>query len=98
NVAAAHGHKISGAEENWWSKQGGYLRATRNFDPELIISAHRHTASIDDYGPYHRIQCTTQDPGSKSFTDGTGKFSTQGTTTMLIGRHDKRKFSHYEVL
>lgn len=97
-VAGMHGHKMNGTEDNWLAKQAGYLRASRGFDLELAISAHRHTASIDDFGPYHRIQCTTQDPGSKSFTDATGKFSTQGTTTMLIGRHDKRKFSHYEVL
>lgn len=97
-VAMAHGHKISGAEENWLSKQSGWLQATHEFRPGLWLTAHRHTASIDDFGSYYRIQCTTVDPGSKSFTDATGKFSSQGTTTLLIGKHDKRRFSHYEVL
>lgn len=98
NVAMAHGHKIGGAEETWLSKQSGWLRSQKQFNPELWVTAHRHTASVDDFGPYSRIQCTTNDPGSKSFTDGTGKFSTQGTTVFLIGNHDKRRFSHYEVL
>jgi hypothetical protein len=97
-VAMAHGHKISGAEDAWLAKQTGWLRTTKDFKVELWATAHRHTASVDDMGTYHRIQCTTNDPGSKSFTDATGKFSTQGTTTFLIGRHDKRLFSHYEVL
>jgi hypothetical protein len=98
NVAMGHGHKIGGNEETWLAKQSAWLQTTRHFTPELWATAHRHTASLEDFGPYHRIQCTTNDPGSKSFTDGTGKFSTRGTTTYLIGRHDPRKFSHYEVI
>ncbi|WP_427130335.1 hypothetical protein [Pseudarthrobacter sp. S9] len=98
NVAMAHGHKIGGNEETWLAKQTSWLQATRDFRPQLWATAHRHTASLEDLGPYHRIQCTTNDPGSKSFTDGTGKFSTRGTTTFLIGNHDPRRFSHYEVL
>lgn len=98
NVAMGHGHKIGGNEENWLAKQSAWLQTTQHFTPELWATAHRHAASLEDFGPYHRIQCTTNDPGSKSFTDGTGKFSTRGTTTFLIGQHDPRKFSHYEVL
>ncbi|MCC3277513.1 hypothetical protein LJ753_16740 [Arthrobacter sp. zg-Y20] len=98
NVAMGHGHKIGGNEETWLTRQSSWLKTTAGFDPELWATAHRHTASLTDYGPYHRIQCTTNDPGSKSFTDGTGKFSTRGTTTFLIGQHDARKFSHYEVI
>lgn len=97
-VAMGHGHKIGGNEETWLAKQSQWLQTTRDFRPRLWFTAHRHTASLEDFGPYHRIQCTTNDPGSKSFTDGTGKFSTRGTTTALIGRHDPRLFSHYEVL
>lgn len=97
-VAMSHGHKTTGPEETWLSKQSGWLQATQDFRPELWITAHRHTAAVNDFGPYHRVQCTTVDPGSKSFTDATGKFSTQGTTTFLIGRHNIRRFSHYEVL
>lgn len=98
NVALAHGHKIGSNEETWLSKQSGWLQSTRDFRPELWVTAHRHTAALEDFGPYHRIQCTTNDPGSKSFTDGTGKFSTQGTTTFLIGSSFARKFGNYEVL
>ena len=98
DVAMGHGHKVSGSEETWLSKQAMWLHATQDFRPRLWFLAHRHTASVTDYGPYHRIQCTTEDPGSKSFTDGTGKFSTRGTTTALIGKHSSRHFSHYEVL
>lgn len=98
NVAMAHGHKIGTNEETWLAKQTSWLQVTRDFRPYLWLTAHRHTASVTDYGPYHRIQCTTEDPGSKSFTDGTGKFSTRGTTTALIGNHDARNFSHYEVI
>lgn len=97
-VAMGHGHKISGNEETWLSKQSGWLQTIRSFRPELWVTAHRHTAALEDFGPYHRIQCTTNDPGSKSFTDGTGKFSTQGTTTFLIGSSFGRKFGNYEVL
>jgi hypothetical protein len=98
DVAMGHGHKIGGNEETWLAKQTQWLQATRDFRPRLWFTAHRHTADLCDYGPYHRIQCTTNDPGSKSFTDGTGKFSTRGTTTALIGKHSPRMFSHYEVI
>lgn len=98
NVAAAHGHKISGSEENWLSKQSAWLQTSRDFRPGLWVTAHRHTAVNEDFGNYHRVQCATNDPGSKSFTDGTGKFSTPGTTTFLIGEHLTRKHSDYAVL
>jgi len=98
NLSMAHGHKISSAEDTWLAKQSLWLQATRRFETELWATAHRHTASVDDFGAYSRVQCSTEDPGSKSFTDGTGKFSTQGTTTFLIGSHLKRKYSDWEVL
>ena len=98
NLAMAHGHKIGSAEDTWLAKQSLWLQATRRFETELWATAHRHTASVEDFGPYSRIQNSTNDPGSKSFTDATGKFSTQGTTTFLIGAHLKRKYSDWEVL
>lgn len=98
NVAMAHGHKIGGSEETWLSKQAGWLLSERGFRVELWSTAHRHTAALNDFGPYHRIQDSTVDPGSKSFTDGTGKFSTRGKTTFVIGSSFERKFAHYEVL
>jgi len=98
NVAMSHGHKISGNEENWLAKQSAWLQTRKNFRPELWVTAHKHTALNEDMGNYHRVQCATNDPGSKSFTDGTGKFSTQGTTTFLIDGNSDRKLSHYEIL
>jgi hypothetical protein len=98
NVAMAHGHKIGGNEETWLTKQAAWLLSERNFRVELWATAHRHTASLDDFGPFHRIQDTTVDPGSKSFTDGTGKFSTRGKTTYVISSTYERKFDHYAVL
>jgi len=98
NLSMAHGHKIGSAEDTWLAKQSLWLQATRRFETELWATAHRHTAIVEDFGPYSRVQCSTEDPGSKSFTDGTGKFSTQGTTTFLIGSHLKRKYSDWEVL
>ncbi len=98
NVAMAHGHKIGGAEETWLAKQSAWLLSERDFRVMLWSTAHKHSAALNDFGPYHRIQDTTVDPGSKGFTDGTGKFSTKGKTTYVIGSHFERKFSHYEVL
>ena len=98
NLAMAHGHKVTSAEDTWLAKQSLWLQATRQFSPELWALAHIHTASVDDYGVYSRVRCSTNDPGSKSFTDATGKFSTQGTTTFLIGSHLKRKYSDWEVI
>jgi hypothetical protein len=98
DLAMAHGHKVTTAEDAWLAKQSLWLQTTRNFRPTLWALAHRHTASVEDYGVYSRIQCSTEDPGSKSFTDGTGKFSSQGTTTFLMGSHLKRKYSDWEVL
>jgi hypothetical protein len=97
-VAMAHGHKISAAEETWLAKQSSWLHTTKDFRPELWVTAHRHTAKCEDFGPYHRVQCATEDPGSKSFTDGTGKWSTQGTTSFVIDSTSPRKATHYEVL
>jgi hypothetical protein len=97
-LAAAHGHKISGNEETWLAKQSAWLHSTRDFRPQLWVTAHKHTSVMTDFGPYHRVQCATVDPGSKSFTDGTGIWSTQGTTTFLVGNHNRRHISHFEVL
>lgn len=97
-VAMAHGHKVSGVEETWLAKQSSWLQTTKEFRPELWVTAHRHTAKVEDYGPYHRVQCATVDPGSKSFRDGTGKWSTRGTTTFVVDPSSPRRVTHYEVL
>lgn len=98
NVGAAHGHKIGGNLETWLTRQSQVLRYEHGFTPDLWMLAHKHHAYLQDFGPYHAIQHTTLDGGSKSFTDYTGKWSTPGTTIALIGTHDARGFSNYEVI
>lgn len=97
NLALAHGHKISGNEQAWLAKQTNALNH-QGYRTDLWVTAHRHSASIDDFGPYRRIQCTTVDPGSKWFTDSTGVYATPGTTVFLAGEHLPFKFTDWEVL
>lgn len=84
NIATAHGHKITGGEETWLAKQSQRLVHERKFIPDLWLVAHRHSLSVDDFGPYSRIQATTVDPGSKWFTDTVGNYSRPGTTTFTV--------------
>lgn len=97
-VAAAHGHKIRGAEEAWLLKQAATLQATRGVAPRVFLTAHRHSQDVKDLGALHRIQAATADGGSKSFTDETAIYSTPGTTSLLIGPHDERGWSDLELL
>lgn len=98
NIALAHGHKISGNEEAWLAKQSQNLTHTRRFIPALWFTAHRHSAAVNDYGPYSRIQATTVDPGSKWYTDSTGGYARPGVTVFIAGDHIPGKFDHYRVL
>jgi len=100
-ISAAHGHKIpSGVsgEAKWLATQSANLSDKRNHRTELWLTAHRHSHESKDYGPYHRLQAATADGGSKHFEDGTGMYSTPGTSVALIGRHDERKYSNFELL
>lgn len=97
-IAAAHGHKIAGKEENWLLQQTASLTAQRGITPRLWLTAHRHSQDTLDLGSIHRIQAATADGGSKWFTDRSGIYSTPGTTTLLIGNHDERGFSDVELL
>lgn len=97
NMALAHGHKISGQEQAWLAKQTNALNH-QNYRTDLWVTAHRHSRKVDDFGPYHRIQCTTVDPGSKYFSDATGVYSTPGTTVFLAGKHLPHRFIGHEVL
>ena len=97
-VAAAHGHKIKGPEEAWLLKQTANLTATRGVAPRVWLTAHRHSQDVKDLGAIHRIQAATADGGSKFFTDSTAIYSTPGTTSLLIGRHDERGWSDLELL
>ncbi|MCW2132899.1 hypothetical protein B0G38_002066 [Arthrobacter sp. VKM Ac-2550] len=97
NIASAHGHKISGNEENWLAKQSQYLTQARRFIPELWFTAHKHHADVKDYGPYTRIQATTVDPGSKYFLDQSGMYSRPGVTTFVAGSQLPGGWEHYRI-
>jgi len=98
DVAAAHGHKIAGSEDNWLLKQTALLGATRGAAPTLWLTAHRHSQDSRDLGSLTRIQAATADGGSPHFTDTSAIYSTPGTTSLLIGKHDERGYSDLELL
>lgn len=97
-VAASHGHKVTGGEDSWLLRQTALLAAQRGTAPRVWLTAHRHSQDVRDLGSIHRIQAATADGGSKHFTDGSGIYSTPGTTTLLIGNHNERGFSDVELL
>jgi len=97
-TAAAHGQKIKGSEAVWLLKQTANLMATRKVDIELWLTAHRHSQDTLDLGAINRIQAATADGGSKHFEDETAIYSTPGTTSLLIGKHDERGYSDLELL
>jgi hypothetical protein len=100
--AFTHGHKIpSGtlkSEEGWLQNQSIGLLRRDGVEPVIWTTAHKHHAFIYDFGPWHRIQCSALDGGSKWYTDASGKWSTPGTTTYLVGTHTSRRFSDYEIV
>lgn len=97
-VAITHGHKITGKEFEWLRGQSQRLQYDAGVMPRLWVTAHRHHLSLEDYGPFWRAQCPSLDGGSKWFSDMTGKWSTPGTLTMLVGNHDIRGWSDVAVL
>lgn len=97
NMPLAHGHKITGKEEDWLAKQSQYLTQAHRFIPDVWHTAHRHHAALTDYGPYTRIQATTVDPGSKWLLDAQGMYSRPGVTTFLIGAHLPGKWAEYRI-
>lgn len=100
--AFTHGHKIpSGtlkSEEGWLQNQSIGLLRSKGAEPAIWTTAHKHHAFVYDFGPWHRIQCSALDGGSKWYTDSSGKWSTPGTTTYLVGKHTDRRFSDYEIV
>jgi hypothetical protein len=97
-VAFTHGHKITGKEFEWLRGQAQKLQYETGTMPNLWVTAHRHHVSIEDFGPFWRLQCPSQDGGSKWYSDSTGKWSTPGCLTFLAGAHDKRGWSDLAVL
>ena len=98
NLAMAHGHKITGNEGTWLATQSQALTHRARFIPDLWLTAHKHHANVQDFGPYTRIQATTEDPGSKWLYDAKGVYSTPGTTVFLTGEHLPMKWTGYEVI
>lgn len=97
-IAAAHGHKITGREDQWLLRQTTYLTAARDHTPRVWVTAHRHSQDTLDLGSVVRIQCATADGGSKHFTDGSGIYATPGTTSFLLGNHAEWGYSDLELL
>lgn len=97
-VAVTHGHKVTGKEIEWLRGQSIRLLRDHGTEPKLWITAHMHHFRADDFGPWWRFQCPSLDGGSKWFADTSGKWSTPGTLTMLIGQHDPRGWSDAAVL
>jgi len=97
-VAVTHGHKITGKEFEWMRGQGQRIQFETGKMPQLWVTAHRHHVSVEDFGAFWRLQCPSQDGGSKWYSDTTGKWSTPGTLTFLVGEHDTRGWSDLAVL
>ena len=97
-VAFTHGHKISGKEVEWLRGQSIRILREEGREPDIWVTAHRHHLQVEDFGPWYRFQCPSNDGGSKWYTDMTGNWSTAGTLTFLVGKHDPRGWSDMAVL
>ena len=97
-VAFAHGHKISGKPIEWLRGQSIRILREEGQEPDIWVTAHYHHLNVVDHGPWTQIQCPSNDGGSKWFTDSSGMWSTPGTLTFLVGKHDIRNWSDIQVL
>ena len=97
-VAFTHGHKITGKEIEWLRGQSIRLLREEGREPDIWVTAHRHHLNVQDFGPWYRFQCPSNDGGSKWYTDMSGQWSTPGTLTFLVGKHDPRGWSDMAVL
>jgi hypothetical protein len=99
--AFTHGHKITGKEFEWLRGQTLRLLKDNGSEPELWFQGHRHHFLATDFGPFTRFQAPSMDTdgahssnGSKWFTDMSGQWSSSpGSLSMLVGQHDKKKWS-----
>lgn len=99
--AFTHGHKISGKEFEWLRGQTLRLLKDNGSEPELWFTGHRHHFLATDFGSFTRFQAPSMDTdgehssnGSKWYTDMSGQWSSSpGTLTLLVGKHDKKKWS-----
>ena len=97
-VAFHHGHKISGKEVEWLRGQSIKILREEGREPDIWVTAHKHHLQVQDFGPWYRFQCPSNDGGSKWYTDMTGNWSTPGTLTFLVGKHDPKGWSDMAVL
>ena len=97
-VAFTHGHKISGKEVEWLRGQSIKILREEGREPDIWVTAHRHHLQVQDFGPWYRFQCPSNDGGSKWYTDMSGNWSTPGTLTFLVGNHDPKGWSDMAVL
>ena len=99
--AFTHGHKITGKEFEWLRGQTLRLLKDNGKEPELWFQGHRHHFKATDYGSLTSFQAPSMDTsgensseGSKWYTDMSGQWSSSpGTLTLLVGKHDKKKWS-----
>ena len=99
NVAFAHGHKMpQGKPLEWLRGQAIRLLREEGREPDIFVTAHFHHLNVTDWGPFTQISCPSNDAGSKWLTDTKGVWSTPGTLTFLVGKHDPRFFSDLQVL
>lgn len=102
--AFTHGHKIQGKEFEWLRGQSLRLLRDHGNEPRIWFTAHKHHIKVDDFGAFTRFQCPSLDTdgstngGSKWFTDMSGIWSSPGTMTLLVGKHDKKGWSDLAVL
>jgi hypothetical protein len=102
--AFTHGHKIRGREFEWLRGQSLRLLRDNGQEPKIWFTAHKHHFLVQDFGVFTRFQMPSLDTdgsssgGSKWYTDSSGQWSSPGTTTMLVGKHDKRGWSDLAVL
>lgn len=97
-VAFTHGHKITGKELEWLRGQSIRILREEGREPDIWVTAHRHHLNVQDFGPWYRFQCPSNDGGSKWYTDMSGNWSTAGTLTFLVGGNDPRGWSDMAVL
>ena len=97
-VAFTHGHKIVGKEVEWLRGQSIRLLREEGREPDIWVTAHKHHLQVQDFGPWYRFQCPSNDGGSKWYTDMSGNWSTPGTLTFLVGNHDPKGWSDMAVL
>jgi hypothetical protein len=104
DVAFTHGHKISGKELEWLRGQTLRLLRDNGVEPKLWFCGHRHHIKVDDFGMFTRFQAPsldsdgTTDGGSKWYADSQSIWSSPGTMTLLVGKHDKKNWSDLAVL